>query len=48
MEALEAMVSSNKRQTLQEVKLRKLTKGNVSLISFEDETLEEGEMMLRH
>jgi hypothetical protein len=29
-------------------KIGELTKGNVSLISFEDETLEEGEMMLRH
>jgi hypothetical protein len=48
MEALEAMVSNSKRQTLQEAKSEKLTKGNVSLISFEDETLEEGEVMLRH
>jgi hypothetical protein len=48
MEALEAMVSNSKRQTLWEAKSGKLTKGNVSLISFEDETLEEGEVMLRH
>jgi hypothetical protein len=27
-------------------KIRELTKGNISLISFEDETLEEGEVML--
>jgi hypothetical protein len=48
MEALEAMVSNSKRQTLWEAKSGKLTKGNVSLISFEDEILEEGEVMLRH
>jgi hypothetical protein len=48
MEALEAIVSNSKRQTLQEAKSGKLTKGNVSLISFEDETLEEGEVILQH
>jgi hypothetical protein len=48
MEALEAIVSNSKRQTLQEARLGKLTKGNISLISFKDKTLEEGEVMLRH
>jgi hypothetical protein len=48
MEALEAMVSNSKRQTLQKAKSGKLTKGNISLISFKDETLEEGEVMLQH
>jgi hypothetical protein len=46
MEALEAIVSNSKRQTLREAKSGKLTKGNISLISFEDEILEEGEVML--
>jgi hypothetical protein len=48
MEALEAMVSNSKRQILREAKSGKLTKGNVSLISFKDKILEEGEVMLRH
>jgi hypothetical protein len=48
MEALEAMVSNSKRQTLWKTKSGKLTKGNVSLISFKDETLEEGEVILQH
>jgi hypothetical protein len=42
------MVSNSKRQTLRKAKSGKLTEGNVSLISFEDETLEEGEVMLQH